>query len=116
MTRVVSVGFKHGAPVNPHSIIMDVRTWIRNPWKVPALRPLTGLDPRVGLYLAEDPNTEIAMISLFRAIEKGPQTLYIGCQGGKHRSVYLADRLGRALPLLNLKIEHRDLEIVEGGE
>ena len=117
--QVMSFGFSRGLPRNA-DLVFDMR-FLRNPHWVPALRPGTGLDPDVAAYVAEDPAYEEAaeriegllglLLPRFRAEGKAYVTVAFGCTGGRHRSVHLADRVGRWLRARGFSptITHRDL-------
>lgn len=117
---VMSFGFKHGIP-RESDIVMDVR-FLRNPHWVDALRPLTGLDAPVAKYVEEDGGyhdfisdfkTMIAkLLPRYRAEGKSYLTLAIGCTGGHHRSVHIAQVLGGWLESqgVSVSIDHRDIE------
>lgn len=114
-----SFGFKKGAPADA-DLVFDVR-FLRNPHFVPRLRPLTGLDPRVSRFvLREAPaqrflalTTSLMRFLLPQYIAEGKAylTVAIGCTGGRHRSVAIAEALGRALKRtkdVQLRVRHRD--------
>lgn len=102
---LVSFGFKHGVP-GDCDFVFDART-LPNPYWTVALRPLTGRDPAVIDYLAEQPAVGIMLDDLQRfiaaridnhtAARRRYLTIGIGCTGGQHRSVYLVDRLAERL-------------------
>lgn len=116
---VVSFGFKHGLPIDADSVT-DVR-FLPNPHWVPELRPLTGLDPRVSGYVLAQPGaSEVVggvadLIALSGAgyVREGKYyaTAAIGCTGGKHRSVALAEELGLRLRARGIaaRVVHRDV-------
>lgn len=117
---VMSFGFKHGIP-READIVMDVR-FLRNPYWVDALKPLTGLDAPVAKYVEEDEGYS-GFISDFKSMigrllpryateGKSYLTLAIGCTGGHHRSVHVAKTLGDWLAGENVTahVEHRDIE------
>lgn len=117
-TKIVSFGFKHGKPDvggvmhGPGGRIVDVRDFA-NPYHDASLRPLSGTDPHVKVYILEQTTNFVAKYQdLYRALERGPQVLWVGCTGGRHRSVYLADRLGAET---GIPVEHRDLDKKEGA-
>jgi UPF0042 nucleotide-binding protein len=117
--RIVAFGFKHGIPLDA-DLVFDVR-FLPNPNYVPELQPLTGADARVAAFLAPLSAT-IAFLERLRDLldflipqyvreGKSRLTVAIGCTGGRHRSVYIAEELGRALtgrPGIEVAIEHRD--------
>ncbi|OEC47264.1 RNase adaptor protein RapZ [Pseudomonas sp. 1D4] len=116
---VESFGFKRGMPVDA-DLVFDVRC-LPNPYWKPDLRDYSGLDSVVADYLAAQPDVEEMYQDIFGYLNKWlPRfaasnrayvTIAIGCTGGHHRSVYLAERIGRTLkPLLkNVQVRHRDL-------
>jgi UPF0042 nucleotide-binding protein len=114
-----SFGFKRGMPVDA-DLVFDVRC-LPNPYWKPDLREHSGLEQVVRDYLDAQVDVEemyqdlLAYLSKwlprFAASNRAYVTVAIGCTGGHHRSVYLAERLGVALraSLGNLQIRHRDL-------
>jgi len=96
-----SFGFKHGTPGDA-DFVFDART-LPNPYWEPALQPLTGKDSRVIAFLEASPRVTLMVEDLIRFLEnrlpeyvaanRGYLTIAIGCTGGQHRSVYLAERL-----------------------
>ncbi|UQY35995.1 RNase adapter RapZ [Pseudomonas fulva] len=116
---IESFGFKRGMPVDA-DLVFDVRC-LPNPYWKPELRDFTGLEQPVEEYLAAQADVEEMYQDIhaylhkwlprFAASNRSYVTVAIGCTGGHHRSVYLANRLGQALkPLLkNVQIRHRDL-------
>ena len=115
---MVSFGFKYGLPIDA-DIVMDVR-FLPNPHYIEELRPQTGLDKKVYDYVMQQPETEpfykkfaeLLDYSLpgYKREGKSNITIAIGCTGGKHRSVAIAERLGHKIEadgyLVN--ITHRD--------
>jgi len=127
--RVVSFGFKFGAPVDA-DLLFDAR-FLPNPHFVDELRALPGTDPRVETYVLESADTktylglvtEVLAFSIPRFEREGRSylTVGIGCTGGRHRSVVLAEKLGTTLRErlgLTIDVVHRDLARVnvEGPE
>jgi UPF0042 nucleotide-binding protein len=114
-----SFGFSRGLPGDA-DLVFDMR-FLRNPHWDPALRPGTGLDPDVVAYIADDPAYEEAvgriedllllLIPRYRAEGKAYVSIAIGCTGGKHRSVHVADRIARRLREAGFSptVFHRDL-------
>ncbi len=102
---VTSFGFARGLPRNA-DLVFDMR-FLRNPHWVPALKPGTGLDADVAAYVADDPCYEPAvsriedllalLLPRYQAEGKSYVTVAIGCTGGRHRSVHVAERIGRFL-------------------
>ncbi len=103
--NVLSFGYKYGIPVDA-DLVMDCR-FIANPHWIPELRPLTGLDMVVSKKVLETENVQDFLAkyqSLFETMATGffqegrkYLTLAIGCTGGKHRSVAIAEELSRRL-------------------
>lgn len=124
MIAVVSFGFKHGVPLDA-DLVFDVR-FLANPFWVPRLKDLNGTHPEVARYVLSDPLTEPLMEKLFDLAEftipqyiregKAYLTIAIGCTGGKHRSVVIANELARFLASRNyvVRVEHRDLHQARG--
>lgn len=116
---VESFGFKRGMPVDA-DLVFDVRC-LPNPYWKPELREQSGKDEAVRDYLAAQADVEemyqdihaylLKWLPRFAASNRAYVTIAIGCTGGHHRSVYIAERLGAALKpaLKNLQIRHRDL-------
>ena len=117
---VTSFSFRLGLP-READLVFDVR-FLTNPHYDPDLRPLTGLDPRVAARVESDPDfadffrhlTDLLQPLLPRYNQEGKSylTIAVGCTGGKHRSVFVAERLAAWLGGLGLKvgISHRELE------
>lgn len=116
----VSFGFKHGVP-DDANFVFDVRC-LPNPHWDPRLRPLTGRDPAVIDYLAAQPLVTTMFeqirglvdqwVPCFERENRSYLTLAIGCTGGQHRSVYLAERLAehyRSRDRGSVSLRHREL-------
>ena len=123
---VYSFGFKHGAPLDA-DLVMDVR-FLPNPYYEPQLRSLTGLDKPVSDFVLYRPETE-EFQEKWRAlldcvmpgyVAEGKQQLAIavGCTGGQHRSVALAESTADYLKAkgYRVSIAHRDLSLAEGAD
>lgn len=116
---VMSFGFARGLPRDA-DLVFDMR-FLRNPHWVPGLRPGTGLDADVAAYVAADPAYEEAaeriegllglLLPRYRAEGKSYVTVAIGCTGGRHRSVHVAERLAGWLRRHGFSptVTHRDL-------
>jgi UPF0042 nucleotide-binding protein len=117
---VLSFGFKHGIPVDA-DLMFDARC-LPNPHFVPTLRRRTGRDKAVVDFLERDPSTREFMdrlesylrfvIPFYIAEGKSYLTIAIGCTGGRHRSVMIAERLRKALAdtgAARVRVRHRDL-------
>lgn len=116
--NVMSFGFKYGVPIDA-DIVMDVR-FLPNPYYVKELREKTGNDQAVYDYVMNSEMTEEfyqQFIKMLRFVMPGYQkegkssvTIAIGCTGGQHRSVALANRIGKALQeKYPVNITHRDM-------
>ena len=116
---VLSFGFKHGVPVDAENIA-DVR-FLPNPHWVPDLRPRTGLDPDVAGYVFADPAAGEFVDAYTRCLEvitrgyreenKRFAVVAVGCTGGRHRSVAVAEALALRLARDGVVTHpvHRDL-------
>jgi UPF0042 nucleotide-binding protein len=123
---VTSFSYRNGVPRDA-VMVFDVR-FLRNPHYDPQLRPLTGRDPGVGSYIAEDPDFEgfferltgllALLLPRFREEGKSYLTIAIGCTGGKHRSVYVAERLRGwiAERMTRVELRHRELDLAPDAE
>ena len=116
---VTSFGFRRGLP-READLVFDVR-FLKNPYYDPALRPMTGRDGAVADYVRSDPDLEGFFGSLCRLLQpllpryvaegKSYLTLAIGCTGGQHRSVFIAERLAKWLKDQGeqVHLHHRDI-------
>ena len=117
---VLSFGFKYGIPSDA-DIVFDVR-FLPNPYYVEELRPLTGNDKKIQDYVMKAPEAEeflervdgLIQFLLPNYVKEGKSSLVIavGCTGGKHRSVTLANAIAKRLSKTpyGCKVEHRDIE------
>lgn len=119
VTRIVSFGFKYGLPVDA-DLVFDLR-YLPNPHFVPELKPHTGLDERVARFVLEAPETRELiddLVDMFGKVlpryereGKSYLTIAIGCTGGRHRSVAVAEELARRLRGdREVVVAHRDSE------
>lgn len=117
---VMSFGFKYGIPADA-DLVFDVR-FLPNPYYIDQLRPKTGNDPEVRDYVMSSKTavtfleklTDMVEFLIPNYIQEGKTQLVIavGCTGGKHRSVTLANALYQALSKhenYGIRIEHRDI-------
>lgn len=124
--NVSSFGFKHGIQIDA-DLVFDVR-FLPNPYYVESLRPLTGMDESVYNYVMKWKETNtfyeklldllLFMIPGYKKEGKAQLVIAIGCTGGQHRSVALAQRLAEELKQTydyNIYVHHRDAHI-ESGE
>lgn len=120
---VMSFAFRRGVPREADTVF-DVR-FLDNPHYDPDLRPLTGLDAAVGAHVAADPDFEgflneaaallIRTLPRYEREGKSYLTIAVGCTGGRHRSVYTAERLADRLAAEGRRVHrfHRDLPAEE---
>jgi len=119
VVNLLSFGFKHGAPTEA-DLVFDVRC-LPNPHFVDRLRLLTGRDAKVVRYMKQhkvtrefiNRLTEFLTFALPHYVTEGKSylTVAIGCTGGQHRSVMIAEALKRSLehtPGVRLRVKHRD--------
>ena len=119
---ILTFGFKNGPPSDA-DLTLDVR-FLPNPHYVDELRPLTGLDEPVRQYV--ESGTQAGefygrlmplldfLLPAYVAEGKQHLTIAVGCTGGRHRSVTVADRIARALGRrtdVKLRLVHRDVEL-----
>ncbi|MBU3829046.1 MAG: RNase adapter RapZ [Candidatus Lactobacillus pullistercoris] len=116
--EIMSFGFKYGMPIDA-DIVMDVR-FLPNPFYIPELRPFTGLDKRVFDYVMNKKETkgfyqkllDLLATAIPGYIKEGKEklTIAIGCTGGQHRSVSIAQQLARDLSKkYPVDITHREV-------
>jgi UPF0042 nucleotide-binding protein len=118
--EVQSFGFRYGIPMES-SIVMDVR-FLPNPFFVPELKEFSGLDDAVREYIVDQPLTAAFIDYFFPMLDmlvpayqqegKAYLTISIGCTGGRHRSVALAEITAMHLQSIwpSVHITHRDIE------
>jgi len=117
---VLSFGYKHGVPVDA-DLVFDVRC-LPNPHFVPTLRRRTGRDRAVVTFMEKDPASRAFMdrleeylrfaVPYYIAEGKSYLTVAIGCTGGRHRSVMIAERLKKAFANVEgarIRVRHRDI-------
>jgi RNase adapter protein RapZ len=116
---LVSFGYKYGIPPGM-DLVLDVR-FLPNPFFVPELKALDGLDERVRAYVMKQPNArrfldEIVrllgfLVPLYRGEGKSYLTIGLGCTGGRHRSPTLATELARRLGVegVAVRVRHNDI-------
>jgi UPF0042 nucleotide-binding protein len=122
----MSFGFKHGPP-REEDLAFDVR-FLANPHYDPALRELTGLDRQVVEYIARDGRLEQLYARLEALLDfllpqyvaegKAHLVIAVGCTGGRHRSVAIAEHLSeryRGREDLDVAVAHRDIDRSPGG-
>ncbi|MDD7402438.1 MAG: RNase adapter RapZ [Butyribacter sp.] len=125
---LLTFGFKYGIPEDS-DLVFDVR-FLPNPYYIPELKPLTGNDREVYEYVMNTEQAKTFLGQLYEMLKflipnyiiegKNQIVISIGCTGGKHRSVSIANALYEKMKVLpyGLKVEHRDIErdkIRKGG-
>jgi len=120
LIHVISFGFKYGVPADA-SLVLDVR-FLPNPYFVPELRPLSGLDQRIYDFVHQKEQTRAFLkhlesmfsflIPQYRAEGKVYLVVGIGCTGGRHRSVAIARWLGEMFTRKGEEVivTHRDMD------
>src|SRR6185369_6585947 len=118
--EIQSFGFRYGIPLES-SIVMDVR-FLPNPFFVPDLKDGSGLDDAVREYILDNPQTAAFLDNFFPLLDmlvpahrqegKAYLTISIGCTGGRHRSVAIAEATAMHLQSIwpSVRITHRDIE------
>ena len=118
-TSVISFGYKHGLPLDV-DLVFDCR-FLPNPHWVDDLRPLTGVDPRVRDYVLDQPDAKEFLARLDELLEllmpayvregKAYLSVAVGCTGGNHRSVVIAEELAGMLRKRGFSptVTHRDI-------
>ena len=118
---LVSFGYRNGIPANS-DLVLDVR-FLPNPYFVEGLKPHPGTDPRVSEWVLGRPQTEeflerlesllAFLLPQYKGEGKSYLTVSIGCTGGRHRSVALAEELSKRLTekhRARVKVTHRDVD------
>ncbi|HZO54780.1 MAG TPA: RNase adapter RapZ [Bryobacteraceae bacterium] len=115
---VTSFGYRNGVP-HDGDLVFDVR-FLPNPNYIPEFKPLTGRNPQVARYIRSFPQTqefvsrisEMLIYLLPHYIREGKSylTIAFGCTGGQHRSVFIADEIGKRLKKagFHVRTTHRD--------
>ncbi|HKF45568.1 MAG TPA: RNase adapter RapZ [Thermoanaerobaculia bacterium] len=118
VVSATSFGYKFGVP-HDVDLLFDVR-FLANPHFVPELKPKTGSDPAVAAYIEKDPETGRFLarlgefldylLPLYEREQKSYLSLGVGCTGGRHRSVYVAERVAAMLKERGypVRVSHRD--------
>ncbi|MBI3939739.1 MAG: RNase adapter RapZ [Acidobacteria bacterium] len=124
VVTVMSFGYKNGVPFNA-DLVFDVR-FLPNPHFEPELKDKTGLDPEVERYMQQFPDTQVMLGKIYDLLQylipkytaegKSYLTIALGCTGGRHRSVVIANALRQLLDKAGLKVNaiHRDIHTAEG--
>ncbi len=119
LVSCLSFGFKNGVPLDA-DMVFDVR-FLPNPHFVPEFRKKTGLDPKVAAYIRGFPQTrefldrvtKLMLYLLPHYVEEGKSylTVAFGCTGGQHRSVMMAEEIGKRLEKAGYQVKalHRDM-------
>ena len=125
VVRVLSFGYKFGVPIDA-DFVLDAR-FLPNPFFVEHLKALPGTEPQVAAFVTEGSeaawflDTIVALLTRLvpHYLRDGRTylTVAIGCTGGRHRSVALAEALAKRLPVQPVEVRHRDVDRggAEGG-
>ena len=118
---LVSFGYRNGIPANS-DLVLDLR-FLPNPYFVEGLKPYPGTDPRVSEWVLARPQTQeflerlesllAFLLPQYKAEGKSYLTVSLGCTGGRHRSVALAEELSKRLTekhRARVKVTHRDVD------
>ena len=120
---IQSFGFKHGIPPDA-DFVFDVRC-LPNPYWQSDLRASTGLDSEVSNYLVKQPDVQRMLADIQRFLEnwiprfeadnRSYVSIAIGCTGGQHRSVYIAEKISNYAQEKHtlVQVRHRDLQVAE---
>ncbi len=117
--NILSFGFKYGIPIDA-DLVFDIR-FLPNPHYIESLRPRTGLEEDVSSYVLKWPETKefldktidllSFMLPYYKREGKSQLIVAIGCTGGKHRSVAIAEHFGKVFAKdYHTRITHRDIE------
>jgi UPF0042 nucleotide-binding protein len=119
--NILSFGFKYGVPSDA-SLIMDVR-FLSNPHFVPDLKVLDGKAEKVQNYVLNNDDTRTFLkkyldfldylIPLYEKEGKAYLTIGVGCTGGRHRSVVIAEAISKHInkPDRKIMVTHRDIDL-----
>ena len=117
---MVSFGYKHGLPLDV-DLVFDCR-FLPNPHWVEELRPLSGADPEVRDYVLGQPDAPgfldeldrllALLLPAYRREGKAYLSIGVGCTGGRHRSVVMAQEIAHRLALAGFRarVHHRDID------
>jgi UPF0042 nucleotide-binding protein len=121
---VMSFGFKYGLPTES-DIVLDVR-FLPNPFFVTSLSALSGETEAVRAYVMDSPETQLFLekaeelltlcVAAFEREGKTYATIAIGCTGGRHRSVVVANELASRLRAFSVEVKHRDISRWRSGQ
>jgi UPF0042 nucleotide-binding protein len=121
--NVMSFGFKHGIPIDA-DLVFDVR-FLPNPHYIDHMRPKTGLDEEVSTYVLKwnetnkflEKVTDLLsfMLPHYKREGKAQLIIAIGCTGGQHRSVALAENIAKSFEKdYHTRVTHRDIDKRKG--
>jgi UPF0042 nucleotide-binding protein len=115
--KILTFGYKYGVPLQRLTvmrpvILADIRKVVRNPWGVPELKGLTGQDKAVQEWIMLCKGSAWAFQQIYAGSCFGNADIFIGCTGGKHRSVAMAEMLAEKMRKnvgMDVHIIHRDI-------
>lgn len=119
---ITSFGYKYGLPIDV-DLVLDAR-FLPNPYYVADLKPLSGLDEPIKEFVLNRPQTQsfldkyceilVELLPQYLAQGKHHLSLAVGCTGGRHRSVAVAEEIARRMKEMqvpaNLRVAHRDID------
>lgn len=122
LLSITSFGYKYGLPIDV-DLVLDAR-FLPNPYYVADLKPLSGLDEPIKEFVLNRPQTQsfldkycdilAELLPQYLAQGKHHLSLAVGCTGGRHRSVAVAEEIARRIKLMqvaaNLRVAHRDID------
>jgi UPF0042 nucleotide-binding protein len=123
--QITSFGFKFGIPLDA-DLIIDIR-FLTNPYFVPALKPLDGTSEKIKSFVLNNDETILFLqkyldlldylIPLYEKEGKAYLTIAVGCTGGRHRSVVIANTIGEHISKMQkqITVAHRDISHSSGN-
>ena len=120
--RIISFSLKRGVPERKASrlnIVYNLSKTITNPYRISKLRKLNGLDPEVQQFILRCKKTKSMLDKMMFSVTFGYRDIMIGCLGGKHRSVAMAELLAQRVRAHEfykdtpIEVIHRDLNEVK---
>ena len=119
--QITSYSVLHAPAPEGNALTVDLRTALRNPYHDPAMRQLTGLDEPVRVHVLATPGARqiieqsatrvLALLAYHRPGDSGPLLVHTFCQGGRHRSVAVAEAVAAQLREcgVSAQVTHRDV-------
>jgi len=111
--KLISFGYKHREPPKADRVV-DCRS-LPNPYRIKELRMKTGLDAEVQQYLRGTPQFAVLMSHIGSRTFKKDEVVAIGCHGGHHRSVAVAEAVAGVARGFGIEVEVEHMELKAGG-